>query len=209
YAPFLPPQLREAMLASLDREPPQIAANEAIRTDRSVLPGAAIVGDAGGCSHPLTATGMTVGFTDAQRLGQLLAGLDRLQDTAAVDATLRKYEIARYRFVRAREILADALYEVFRAAEPGTRAIRAGIMRYWQDSEQARARSMALLSGADSRLSIFLREYLTVVRKSGAAALSTPGERGAALWGLGTKSVEKMRLVARDVGQEARRTLSG
>lgn len=209
YAPFLPPQLREAMLASLDREPPQIAANEAIRTDRSVLPGAAIVGDAGGCSHPLTATGMTVGFTDAQRLGRLLAGHDRLQDTAAVDATLRKYEIARYRFVRAREILADALYEVFRAAEPGTRAIRAGIMRYWQDSEQARARSMALLSGADSRLSIFLREYLTVVRKSGAAALSTPGERGAALWGLGTKSVEKMRLVARDVGQEARRTLTG
>lgn len=209
YAPHLPPALRDAMLASLEREAPQIAANEAIRTDRSVLPGAAIVGDAGGCSHPLTATGMTVGFTDAQRLGRLLAEHGRLQDTAAVDATLRKYEIARYRFVRAREILADALYEVFRAAEPGTRAIRAGIMRYWQDSEHARARSMALLSGADSRLSVFLREYLTVVKKSSAAAWSTPNERGAALLGLGTKSVEKMRLVARDIGQEARRALAG
>ncbi len=143
------------------------------------------------------------------RVWLLLAQHGRLQDTAAVDATLRKYEIARYRFVRAREILADALYEVFRAAEPGTRAIRAGIMRYWQDSEHARARSMALLSGADSRLSVFLREYLTVVKKSSAAAWSTPNERGAALLGLGTKSVEKMRLVARDIGQEARRALVG
>ncbi len=208
YAPHLPAPLRAAMLDSLERELPQIAANEAIRTDRAVLPGAAIVGDAGGCSHPLTATGMTVGFTDAQRLGRLLAGHGRLQDHAAVDATLRDYEIARYRFVRAREILADALYEVFRAAEPGTRAIRAGIMRYWQDSERARARSMALLSGADSRLSVFLREYLKVVTKSSLAAWSTPDERGAALLGLGQKSLEKMRLVARDVGQEARRALS-
>jgi hypothetical protein len=82
-------------------------------------------------------------------------------------------------------------------------------MRYWQDSEHARARSMALLSGADSRLSVFLREYLTVVKKSSAAAWATPNERGAALLGLGTKSVEKMRLVARDIGQEARRALAG
>lgn len=207
YAPHLPPKLRHAMLESLERELPQIAANEAIRTDRAVLPGAAIVGDAGGCSHPLTAAGMTVGFTDAQRLGRLLASHGRLQDPAAVDAVLQRYEIERYRFVRAREVLADALYEVFRGAEPGTRALRTGIMRYWQGSEHARARSMALLSGADSRLSVFLREYLTVIRKSGVAAWSARDERSAALVGLGKKSVEKMRVVFRDVRQEATRGL--
>mgnify|MGYP000517644175 CR=1 FL=1 len=130
YAAHLPPQLRQALLESLDREPPQIAANEAIRTDRAVYPGAAIIGDAGGCSHPLTATGMTVGFTDAQRLARLLATAGQFTDEAQVDAALRRYEVERYRFVRARELLADALYEVFRAAEPGTRAIREGIL-YW------------------------------------------------------------------------------
>ena len=207
YAPHLPARLAQAMLNSLDREPPQIAANEAIRTDRAVLPGAAIVGDAGGCSHPLTAAGMTVGFTDAQRLGRLLAAHGRLQDTAAVDATLQRYEVERYRFVRAREVLADALYEVFRGAEPGTRALRSGIMRYWQNSERARARSMALLSGADSRLSVFLREYLMVIGQSSAAAWSARDERRAAFVGLGRKSVEKMRVVFRDVRQEATRSL--
>lgn len=171
YAPHLPEALRRVLIESLDRELPQIAANEAIRTESAVAAGAAIVGDAGGCSHPLTAGGMTVCFTDARRLGRLLAPLGDLADEGRVDAALRRYEVERYRFVRAREILADALYEVFRAAEPGTAAIRQGIFRYWERSERARARSMSLLSGAESRLPVFLREYLTVVANAGAAAL--------------------------------------
>ena len=216
YAPHLPPALAQALLQSLEREPPQIAANEAIRTDRVVFPGAAIVGDAGGCSHPLTATGMTIGFTDAQRIGRLLAGAGRLENHAQVDAALRRYEIERFRFVRARELLADALYEVFRAAEPGTRAIREGIFRYWEGSTTARARSMALLSGAESRPAVFLKEYLTVVGASTSAVLrghtgpiadqlATPRERAESFLGLGRKGLEKLALVARDVRQELMR----
>ena len=216
YAHHLPPKLARALLESLDREPPQIAANEAIRTDRAVYPGAAIIGDAGGCSHPLTATGMTVGFTDAQRLARLLATAGRFTDEAQVDAALRRYEVERYRFVRARELLADALYEVFRAAEPGTRAIREGIFRYWQGSTTARARSMALLSGAESRPLVFLKEYLTVVGASTSAVLrgdtgpvanqrATARERADSFVGLGRKGLEKLALVMRDVGQELRR----
>ncbi len=217
YADHLTPALREGLLASLDRERPQIAANEAIRTDRSVMPGAAIVGDAGGCSHPLTATGMTIGFTDAARLGRLLRPLGDLSQTVQVDAALQSYQSERYRFVRARELLASALYEVFRAADPGARAIRQGIFRYWEGSRRARATSMALLSGAESRLSVFFREYLQVVGTSSAAALlghggrqhqgvrMPPRERTRALFGLGQKSWEKLHLVVRDVRQEALR----
>ena len=213
YAPHLPPALAQALLSSLAREPPQIAANEAIRTDRAVYPGAAIIGDAGGCSHPLTATGMTVGFTDAQRLGRLLGSAGRFDDPRQVDAALKRYEIERYRFVRARELLADALYEVFRAAEPGTRAIREGIFRYWEGSTTARARSMALLSGAESRPMVFLKEYLTVVGASTSAVLrghtgpvadraATARERAESFVGLGRKGLEKLALVARDLRQE-------
>jgi hypothetical protein len=216
YAQHLPLPLQQALLESLDRELPQIAANESIRTDRVAYPGAAIIGDAGGCSHPLTATGMTIGFTDAQRLGALLAGAGRFENAAQVDAALRRYEIERYRFVRARELLADALYEVFRGAEPGTRAIREGIFRYWEGSTRARARSMALLSGAESRPMVFLREYLTVVGTSTAAALgghagplserpASARERAEAFVGLGRKGAEKLSLVVRDIRQELRR----
>ncbi len=216
YAPHLPPALSKALLESLDREPPQIAANEAIRTAKAILPGAAIIGDAGGCAHPLTAAGMTVCFTDAQRLGKLLASAGNFSDAAQVDAALRRYEIERYRFVRVRELLADALYEVFRGAEPGTRAIREGIFRYWEGSKTARARSMALLSGASSNPALFLREYLTVVSNSTTAVIAgetgpvrgesaTMRERLDSFVGLGQKSWEKARMVLRDVRQEIQR----
>jgi 2-polyprenyl-6-methoxyphenol hydroxylase-like FAD-dependent oxidoreductase len=208
YAPILPPALREIVLASLQHERPQIAASEAIRTESVVVPGAALVGDAGGCAHPLTAAGMTIGFTDAQRLGRLLAPLGDFADHRRVDEALRRYEIDRYRFVRAREILTDALYEVFRGTEPGTRAIREGIFRYWAGSQGARSRSMALLSGADSRLTSFLREYLTVVATSGLAAVRgqpAAGERAQALMGLTRKSWEKFSIAVRDVRREVAR----
>jgi hypothetical protein len=162
---------------------------------------------------------MTVGFTDAQRLGRLLAEARGFEDTEKVDRALRRYELERYRFVRAREILADALYEVFRGAEPGTRAIREGIFRYWEGSQGARARSMALLSGADSRPTTFLKEYLTVVGTSTSAVLrgdtgpirerkATMSERALSMVGLGQKGFEKFRLILRDVRQELARAVA-
>jgi flavin-dependent dehydrogenase len=167
------------------------------------VPGAALVGDAAGCSHPLTATGMTIALSDVRLLAGALAGVD-LARPAEVDRALAVYQRERYRFVRAREILADALYEVFRGADEGTRAIRAGIFRYWNGSLAARVRSMALLSGAESSLQVFLQEYLTVVRKSTGAVLAgdvRPGTIGRArsLYGLGKKSFEKLGMVARSV----------
>ncbi len=107
--------------------------------------------------------------------------------------------------MRAREILADALYEVFRGVDDGTRAIREGIFRYWGASQGARARSMALLSGHESRLPAFLREYLTVVGMSTSTVLrgevNEPSFAGRvrSLVGLGRKSWEKLGLVARGV----------
>ena len=73
--------------------------------------------------------------------------------------------------MRAREILADAMYEVFRGVDDGTRAIREGIFQYWNAAEGNRARSMALLSGHESGLPHFLREYLVVVGMSTSTVL--------------------------------------
>jgi hypothetical protein len=182
----------------------EIAANYSIRTDECVVPGAALVGDACGCSHPLTATGMTVALTDTRLMAEALRDVD-FRQPHAVDAALEKYQTGRYRYVRAREILADAMYEVFRGVDDGTRAIREGIFRYWNAAEVNRARSMALLSGHESRLPFFLREYLTVVGMSTSTvlrgAVNDPSLAGRvkSLYGLGKKSFEKLGLVARGV----------
>jgi hypothetical protein len=60
YTPCVPEPLRGAMLRSLRQHPFEGCANHAIYTAACAARGAALVGDAGGCSHPLTATGMTV-----------------------------------------------------------------------------------------------------------------------------------------------------
>jgi hypothetical protein len=147
---------------------------------------------------------MTIALNDTRLVAARLAGV-RLADRAAVDGALARYQAARYRYVRAREILADALYEVFRGVDDGTRAIREGIFRYWAAAPGHRARSMALLSGRESRLPAFIREYLTVVGMSTSSVLrglvndpSLPG-RVRSLVGLGRKSFEKLGMVARGV----------
>ena len=210
YAPMVPRPLRDGMLASLASRPPEVAANQAMYTRRCVGPGVALVGESGGCSHPLTAAGMTICLTDIRilvdELGAAVAAGADLDDPAGA-AALARFQDRRYRFVRAREVLADALYEVFRGADEGARAIRSGIFRYWQGSERARASSMALLSGADSRLQSFLGEYVRVVAlsTSGALAGRVPGngralrDRLRSLGGLADKTVDKLKIVARHV----------
>jgi 2-polyprenyl-6-methoxyphenol hydroxylase-like FAD-dependent oxidoreductase len=202
--PSLPESVRRSLGRALDAGEIEVAANYSIRTDECWVPGAALVGDACGCSHPLTATGMTVALTDTRLLAEALADTD-LSQRAQLDTALQRYQRGRYRYVRAREILADALYEVFRGVDDGTRAIREGIFRYWNGSAGARGRSMALLSGAESRLPFFLREYLTVVGKSTSSVLrgevNEPSVRGRvrSLVGLGRKSFEKLGAVARGI----------
>src|SRR5262249_4467260 len=156
-------------------------ANHAIQTRRCATPGVALVGDSGGCCHPLTATGLTTGLNDVSVLAEELAR------APAVDAALTRYQKRRYRYVRAREILADALYEVFRGEESGMEAIRSGVIRYWQGSARARAASMALLSGQESGFGVFIGEYVRVVGQAaydvvaGEARAPSWSGRGAAL----------------------------
>src|SRR5262249_32865735 len=123
YLPFVHAKVRGPLERALATGELEVAANYAIYTDECAVPGAALVGDACGCSHPLTATGMTIALNDTRLLGEALTGIDFAQ-REQVDAALLRYQTERYRYVRSREILADAIYEVFRGIDDGSRAIR-------------------------------------------------------------------------------------
>jgi 2-polyprenyl-6-methoxyphenol hydroxylase-like FAD-dependent oxidoreductase len=166
YTPFVPEPLRSAVVAALSAGAVQVCANHAVVIDRCTAPGVALVGDAGGCCHPLTATGMTTGLRDVQLLSTAL------REDDSVDSALARYESRRRGYVRARELLADALYEVFLAAEPGTRALLLGVLRHWRHDRRARAATLALLSGHDSRFEVFAAEYARVLVHAVRSALS-------------------------------------
>jgi 2-polyprenyl-6-methoxyphenol hydroxylase-like FAD-dependent oxidoreductase len=201
-APSVPEPLRSAMLRALVEAPPEICANHAIKTHRCAGKGVALIGDSGGCSHPLTAAGMTIALNDLRTLARELSRGEKDDDTSSIgpiDAALERYQAARYEFVRAREILADGLYDVFRRGDDGARAMRSGLSRYWTSGARARAASLALLSGHESRMRAFVAEYLWVVGESafsvlgGALDTAVVGGRRAALTGLARTAVDQLQ----------------
>ncbi len=68
------------------------------------------------------------------------------------------------RYVPTRQALADAIYEAFRGGNEGARAIQRALFDYWSRGPECRTRSMALLSCAEGRPSVFLSEYLKTAR---------------------------------------------
>jgi squalene monooxygenase len=160
FARFVPEPLRSAMLESLEQRPLEGCATHSVSTDACAAPGVALIGDAGGCLHPLTAAGMTNAVHDVLTLSDCLGG------RTSPDAALLEYQRRRYRFIRAREVFTEALYEVFRAHDDGSRALQAGTFRYWASSPKARAKSMGILSGEYANPRTFVSEYARVMGQS-------------------------------------------
>jgi squalene monooxygenase len=169
YGPHVVSSLREPLLRALSEGELELCANQSVTTDRVMVPGAVLLGDAAGCSHPLSAGGMTLGALDVLSLRAALRGFSTIASGDALDVNLRAHERARYRFARGREVLAQALYDVFAGRTAGARVLREGMFRYWRESERARRASMALLSGEDDRLASFAREYVIVMGHAAAA----------------------------------------
>ncbi|MFZ5442648.1 MAG: FAD-dependent oxidoreductase [Myxococcota bacterium] len=165
YAEAVPSPLREAMCAALREHPFEGAANHSMSTSACAAPGVVLVGDAGGCAHPLTASGMTNAMNDVLTLAALVG------EHGPSDDALNEYQRRRYDFVRMRELFTDALYEVFRGEDEGTRALQAGVFHYWASSERSRRASMDILSGEDVRVSRFVAEYTRVFHRSAIDAL--------------------------------------
>jgi len=163
YAPHVPEPLRSALLRTLDRgEPFPVAPTHSVRTARCAGPGFVLIGDTAGCSHPLTAAGLTMALHDVAVLREELASLDVSLPPRAWDGALGRYQRRRYRFSDAREGLTSALYDVFRGTTEAHRLLRTAIFRYWTSDPRNRSASLALLSGHDSRVSTFLREFMRV-----------------------------------------------
>ena len=168
FVPFLPSPLAEQIAeAILTRKGHfEMAPTVNLPAPTAVLPGLALIGDAGGCSHPITASGMTMGLRDAECLGEEARRRASAPSHEAWldDTSLRRYRAEHDRYVPTRQALADAIYEVFRGGNEGARAIQRALFEYWATSRSARVRSMALLSCAEGRPSVFLTEYLKTAR---------------------------------------------
>ncbi|ADO73190.1 Monooxygenase family protein [Stigmatella aurantiaca DW4/3-1] len=154
----VPQPLRGAILEALERETPRMASNDTRLPRRVTLGRVVLVGDAAGCCHPVSASGMASGISDAMALQQSLR-----ESLNNVPRALRRYVQRRRSAQRTRIALASALYQAFSIQREDMDALRTGLLRYWEESTTGGRNSMELLSTRETRMWVMAREYMRVV----------------------------------------------
>ena len=112
-------------------------------------PGLALVGDAVGHYHPLTAVGLTLGFLDAACLAE--------------SRSFAEYRRQRTAHCGVPQLLADSLYKAFTNDDPGSLAVRGAIFRAWRQCPAECRRTMRLLSGEEIDIGHFQRAFVRVL----------------------------------------------
>ena len=146
YSPILPSQLLGAFGKALEKNRVQWVANRySSRTDYG-RPGLALVGDATGYFHPITASGMTIGFMDVECLIR--------------SKSFENYQCQRKFQTYVPEMLAMTLHELFRRDDESAVAIRRAIYQMWRQEPHECDRTMNLLSGAQTNVLHFGKSFL-------------------------------------------------
>jgi squalene monooxygenase len=200
YCDALPEPFRREVRGAMSVQTPLVSTNYSVLPETVFRGRLALVGDAAGCCHPLTATGLSVCTRDAIRLCATLrdAGGD-------IEAATRHYARLRAGPERTRVALAEALYRAFAGNTPEMRLLRQGILRFWKGSRRGRAASMALLSTHEGRMSMMALQYVRAVgyaliglaRRSGDGGGSSVASRRAAAIGLTRASLGLLCRVVR------------
>jgi squalene monooxygenase len=156
-----PAAFRARIETELAAAKPMAAANYCIVPERSVKGNLALVGDARGCCHPLTASGITSLVKDA------LALRDALRETRLnMDAALRKYSRHCGRLQLTRRTLAEELRAAFLAQTPEASLLHQCIFSYWRHSPKGRVHSMELLSMLDNSIYTLATQFALVALHS-------------------------------------------
>lgn len=151
YAHLLPGSTREPFVDTLRSGAFQAAGNELLPRTTYGNPRCVIIGDAAGHYHPLTAVGLTLGFSDSLDIAE------------AKD--FRRFSVKRLRTTRAPEWLAFGLYEIFADYRPESVAIRQATYHRWRQSPMVRKETINLLACEHvSRARFGLNFFSIVVR---------------------------------------------
>ena len=148
YAPALPELLRGAFERALRDGELAWALNQTRERSDYGRARIALLGDAVGFQHPLTAVGMTLGLCDA------------ISHARAAD--FERWRRARELSTRVPELLGGALYEAFASRNESARALQRGVFRLWRRSPPARTRSMRFLAAEDGQLAAFVATFARV-----------------------------------------------
>jgi 2-polyprenyl-6-methoxyphenol hydroxylase-like FAD-dependent oxidoreductase len=157
YGPALPPQLRAAFARALTAAPVAWMANQQRPRVSFGRKGLALVGDAVGHFHPVTAAGLSLGLQDAHSLAESRGFGDYCRRRAADGAVA--------------ETLAELLYHVFTGQDDGTLSMRQAVFETWRRAPAQCRLTMRLLSGDETDPAALRHAFFNVLLSSGCRGL--------------------------------------
>ncbi len=129
----------------------------------------ALVGDACGHTHPMTAIGMTQGFLDAEALAN--SGF-----ASAQRGWLSRYSEARGTAIP--EILSNALYHCFRRKDLAATEVRRAMFKTLRESPRERGRTMQILGVQDSQRRSFSSAFMRIALRAMKTTVTTTASEG-------------------------------
>ncbi|MCB9639569.1 MAG: FAD-dependent monooxygenase [Myxococcales bacterium] len=159
--PQMPSSLHESLRQAVADNAIQTMQNIRMRPPTPTLKGAVLLGDAYNMRHPMTGSGMTVALNDVRQLATLLQET-QFHHADALDTAIRSFYRKRESLAATVDMLAGALYEIFRAEDATHALMRDAVLRYWQLGGIAVSGPMSLLSGMAPKPSLLLAHFFAV-----------------------------------------------
>ncbi len=141
FGPLFPEALRPAFRTALEERKVAWAATRFRPRSTYGKDNVALVGDAVGHFHPMTAAGLTMGFLDAEAL--------------AANKKVSKYESTREKQSYVPELLANVLYHVLRRDDENAARVRSSVYDVWRESSSVRETTMRFLTGDEAGTASF------------------------------------------------------
>ena len=168
---YLPKEMIDAFLKAMDEDQLKVMPNHSMKGQAFRKRGAALLGDSLNMRHPLTGGGMTASFTDIICLNKAISLID-FQDDKKLEIAVNEYYQVRSKGVETINILANALYKVFRDED-----LKEACFEYLQKGGDQATGPLAILAGINKSKKFLLKHFFKVAMQHPIHFITKPGKQ--------------------------------
>ncbi len=153
---ILPEEMIASFHEAIKNQQVQVMPNHQMKAQAFRKKGAVLLGDSLNMRHPLTGGGMTATFNDIITLNSKLKEVD-FQDEAQLEKAIQDYYNSRSAKVESINILANALYKVFRDED-----LKQACFEYLQKGGEKSTGPLSILAGINKSKKYLLKHFFKV-----------------------------------------------
>ncbi|MDX2359646.1 MAG: FAD-dependent monooxygenase [Crocinitomicaceae bacterium] len=167
----LPEDMVASFLKAMDEGDIKVMPNHNMKGQAFRKKGAVLLGDSLNMRHPVTGGGMTAVFADVICLNGALGKID-LSNEAELNTAVQSYYETRGKGVETINILANALYEVFRDND-----LKEACFEYLQKGGEQAAGPLSIMAGLNKNKKELLKHFFKVAMQHPMHFVTKPGKQ--------------------------------